>query len=149
MSKRSISELSEPVFTTTTTSPTTTTLPTPPQAPFPTLQLNAIAGSSASSTALTSPPLSFNYNSSDTFKKLKNELNLLFPGNNAVIHPNVIQFNELGLLDTKTCTAFVDTLRLHGFHRVIKMPNEFAAACTNLYLYLEVLRSQLSNTKVL
>lgn len=79
-----------------------------------------------------SVPAASNY-SSDTFKKLKNELNLLFPGSNAIVHPNVVQYNELSQLDEKTCTTFVDTLRLHGFHRVIKMPSDFASTCNNLY----------------
>jgi len=86
-------------------------------------------------------------NSSDTFKKLKNELNLLFPGNNVVVHPNVIQFSDLSLLDDTICKSFVETLKLHGFHRVIKMPPDFTSVCNNLYASAKVFFSADENFK--
>jgi len=43
-------------------------------------------------------------------------------------------------LNEKSCSGFLETLKVHGFHRVAKMPKEFVAACNDLYPLFQLFR---------
>jgi len=74
---------------------------------------------------------------SSTYKRLKNDLNLLFPGTNSSpftnVHTNCMHYDELMRMEESVCSSFLETLKLHGFHRVVRMPKEFVNACNDLY----------------
>jgi len=86
---------------------------------------------------------------SNTFKRLKNELNLLFPGTSTFtnVHSNCIQYEELLRMEESVCVSFLETLKVHGFHRVVRMPREFVNACNDLYASSKTFFSMEENYK--